>query len=73
MLPRFIDRALLREWTMQSLIVDQTHLALFCNKIVVQKSYHELKFETRTTPGMLKYCIYRYSETSRLGLSTINL
>ena len=38
MLLRFIDSALLREWTVQSLIVDQTHLVLVSGKLVLQKS-----------------------------------
>ena len=37
MMPRFIDRPLLREWTVQSLIVDQTHLVLVSGKLVLQK------------------------------------
>ena len=37
-LVRFIDSALLREWTGQSLIVVQTHLVLVCGKLVLQKS-----------------------------------
>ena len=36
MLPRFIDSALLREWTVQSLMVDQTHLLLVSGKLVLQ-------------------------------------
>ena len=35
---RFIVSALLREWTVQSLIVDRTHLVLVCGKLVLQKN-----------------------------------
>ena len=38
MLPRFIDSALLRELTVQSLIADKTHLALISGNLVLQKS-----------------------------------
>ena len=34
----FIVSALLREWTVQSLIVDRTHLVLVCGKLVLQKN-----------------------------------
>ena len=37
MLPRFINRVLLGEWTEQSLIVDQTHPVLVSGKLVLQK------------------------------------
>ena len=37
MLLRLIDSALLREWTVQSLIVDRTHLVLVRGKLVLQK------------------------------------
>ena len=33
-----IDSALLREWTVQSLIADRTHLVLVSGKLVQQKS-----------------------------------
>ena len=36
---RFIDSALLREWTVQSLIVDWTHLVLVLGKLVLQKPW----------------------------------
>ena len=38
MLLRFIDSTLLREWTVQSLIVDQTHQVLVSGMLVLQKS-----------------------------------
>ena len=37
MLLRFNDNALLREWTVQSLIVVQTHLVLVSGKLVLRK------------------------------------
>ena len=37
MLLRFNDSALLREWTVQSLIVVPTHLVLVSGKLVLQK------------------------------------
>ena len=44
-LPRFINSALLREWTVQSLIVDRTQLVLVSGKLVLQKDY-----DGKTTP-----------------------
>ena len=38
MSPKSIDKALLREWTVQSLIVDQTYLFLLSGKLVLQKN-----------------------------------
>ena len=38
MLLRFIDSPLLREWRVQSLIVDRTHLILVSGKLVLQKT-----------------------------------
>ena len=43
MLPRLIDSALLREWTVQRLIVDRTHLVQASGKLVLQKSRHRAK------------------------------
>ena len=37
LLQRIIDSTLLREWTVQSLIVDRTHLELVLGKLVLQK------------------------------------
>ena len=37
MLPRLIDSALLREWTVQSFIVHQTILVLASGMVVLQK------------------------------------
>ena len=42
MLLRFIDSALLREWAVQSLIVDKTHLVLVSGKLVLQKTLFTL-------------------------------
>ena len=39
MLLRFIDSTLLKEWTVQSLIVDQAHLVLASGKQDLQKRY----------------------------------
>ena len=44
-LPRFINSALLRERTVQSLIVDRTQLVLVSGKLVLQKYY-----DGKTTP-----------------------
>ena len=68
MLPRLIDSALLREWTVQSLIVDRTHLVQASGKLVLQKSRHRAKItglRAHPTPLLL------YSKNLQL-LSVLN-
>ena len=36
-LPRFINSTLLREWTVQSLLVDRTHLVLVSGNLVFKR------------------------------------
>ena len=53
MLPRFIDYILLRKWTVQSYVVDLTHLVLVSGKLFLQK----------VSPSGISICCSAYSAT----------
>ena len=52
MLLRFIDSTLLKEWTVQSLIVDQAHLVLVSSKQDLQKSYSLVRTKFKIGHGL---------------------
>ena len=57
MLSRFIDSALLREWTVHSLIVDQNPLALVSGKLVLpKKDFQKRKKNSRIRTWTFEYC-----------------
>ena len=62
---RFNDSALLREWTVQSLIVVRTHLVLVSGKLVLQKKKKKKVKQAITGSFLSSWVPISYSEEPR--------
>ena len=71
MVTRFIDSALVREWTVLSLIVYWTHLVLVSGKLVLQKLSVHLRMPTKAykdflMPSFLLFSLFNSRNDARL-------